>query len=229
MPIKYSKEFGKKEKVLNYACQTYQLSRPNKVGAVMALIRECQPQSFVEWEKWYFENAVTNGKHHTKVTHESLAELGTRLYCKIVETVIPEWQEAFNTLSLQDCIDYIYNLTINRTYDGYVREKSVVNDGLAKLFPHIRFEESPPELDHAGDVDYMGFVGQKAFGLQVKPITAKANFGNYSISDRMKASFQDFEDDYGGKVFMIYSLDGEIANKEVIDAIRTEIKRLQKI
>ncbi|MFA4907583.1 MAG: hypothetical protein WC602_04910 [archaeon] len=30
---RYSMEFGKKEKVLNYACQTYQLSRPNKVGA----------------------------------------------------------------------------------------------------------------------------------------------------------------------------------------------------
>jgi len=38
-------EFGKKEKVLNYANQTYQLSRPNKVGAVMALIRECQPKT----------------------------------------------------------------------------------------------------------------------------------------------------------------------------------------
>ena len=28
---KYSMNFGKKERVLNYACQTYQLSRPNKV------------------------------------------------------------------------------------------------------------------------------------------------------------------------------------------------------
>ncbi|HNI45286.1 MAG TPA: MjaI family restriction endonuclease [Chitinophagales bacterium] len=229
MPPKYSKEFGKKEKVLNYACQTYQLSRPNKVGAVMALIRECQPKSFAEWENWYFENAVTDGKHHTKVTHESLTELGTRLYSKIVTIVIPEWQEAFNTLSLQDCIDYVYNLTINITYDGYVREKSVVNDGLAKLFPHIKFEESPPELDHAGDIDYIGFVDQqKAFGLQIKPITAKSNFGNYSISDRMKTSFQDFEDDYGGKVFILYSLDGEIANKDVITAIQAEITRLQK-
>ena len=26
---KYSMNFGKKERVLNYACQTYQLSRPN--------------------------------------------------------------------------------------------------------------------------------------------------------------------------------------------------------
>jgi hypothetical protein len=41
-------DFGKKEKVLNYACQTYQLSRPSKVGAVMALIRECQPQTMEE-------------------------------------------------------------------------------------------------------------------------------------------------------------------------------------
>ena len=28
---RYSMEFGKKEKVLNYACQTYQLSRPSEV------------------------------------------------------------------------------------------------------------------------------------------------------------------------------------------------------
>lgn len=46
---RYSMNFGKKERVLNYTCQTYQLSRPNKVGAVMALIRDCQPSSFDEW------------------------------------------------------------------------------------------------------------------------------------------------------------------------------------
>ena len=50
---KYSMEFGKKEHVLNYACQLYQLSRPAKVGAVMALIRECQPSSYEEWREWY--------------------------------------------------------------------------------------------------------------------------------------------------------------------------------
>ena len=49
---RYSKDFGKKEKVLNYTCQTYQLSRPNKVGAVMALIRQCQPTNFEEWQQF---------------------------------------------------------------------------------------------------------------------------------------------------------------------------------
>lgn len=226
---KYSIDFGKKEKVLNYACQTYQLSRPNKVGAVMALIRACQPKTMEDWESWYFQNAYTDGKNAAKIDKEMLNELGTRLHCKITNVVIPEWQQAFEQLTLQDCIDYIHNLTINRTFDGYIREKSVVNDDLAKRYPSVRFEESPPELDHSGDVDYLGFVGEKAFGLQIKPITAKATFGNYSISERMKASFADFESDFGGKVFIIYSLNGEIANKEILQEIENEIYKLENI
>lgn len=226
---RYSMEFGKKEKVLNYATQTYQLSRPNKVGAVMALIRECQPNTIEEWEQWYFDNAKTAGKNNFKITRESLKELGERLYEKITEVVIPEWKEAFRNLTIQDCYDYIYNLTINRTYDGYLREKSVVNDGLVKLFPNIRFEESPEELDHAGDVDYLGYVtDEEAFGIQIKPVTALSNFGNYSVSERMRASFDNFNKDFGGKVFIVFSLDGEIVNKQVVDEIKAEIERLNQ-
>ena len=223
---KHSLDFGKKERVLNYACQTYQLSRPNKVGAVMALIRECQPNTFEEWEQWYFLNAYTSGKKPTKITNESLRELGERLYAKITEIVIPEWESAFRELTEQDCIDYIYNLTINRTYDGYFREKSVINDGLAKLFPDVVFEESDPELDHAGDIDYVAKIGNASIGIQIKPITASANFGSYSLTERMKASFESFKEQYGGNVFVVFSLDGEIANKEVIEQIQLEIERL---
>jgi len=225
---RHSKEFGKKEKVLNYATQTYQLSRPNKVGAVMALIRECQPKTIEEWEHWYFENASTYGKVQSKITKASLEELGERLYVKIKEIVIPEWTEAFSQLTLQDCIDYIHNLTINRTFDGFIREKSVIEDNLAKTFPNIKFEESDPELDHAGDIDYLGWVEEKAFGIQIKPVTAKANFGNYSATERMKASFEDFTKKFGGKVFVVFSLDDKIYNPEVIDEIANEVIRLSK-
>lgn len=230
MPIKrYSKDFGKKEKVLNYACQTYQLSRPKKVGAVMALIRECQPKSIEIWENWYFKKAFTDEKRPVKITRKTLEELGERLYVKINEIVIPEWSEAFNQLTLEDCIDYVFNLAINRTYDGFLREKSVVEDNLVKRYPEVRFEQSDPELDHAGDIDYLGWVGKKALGIQIKPVTAKANFANYSPSERMKHSFEDFTRKFGGKVFIIFSLDGEIGNSEVLDQIEAEIKRLQKL
>ena len=225
--VRHSKDFGKKEKVLNYACQTYQLSRPNKVGTVMALIRECQPKSLEEWETWYLENAYTDGKTKVKITEEELRELGERLYVKITEIVIPEWREAFSQLTLQDCIEYIYNLAIRRTYDGFLREKSVINDNLAKKFPNVNFIESDPELDHAGDIDYLGWVGRKAFGIQIKPVTAKANFGNYSPSERMKASFADFERKFGGKVFIIFSIDDKITNEGVLSEIEAEIARLK--
>lgn len=97
------------------------------------------------------------------------------------------------------------------------------------LYPSVKFEESPAELDHAGDIDYLGYIGEKAFGIQIKPVTAKSNFGNYSVSERMKTGFQDFEEDYGGKVFIVFSLDGEIANKEVLKEIDAEVERLTKV
>ena len=149
-----------------------------------------------------------------------------KLYAKITEVVIPEWQEAFSQLTEQDCIDYIFNLTINRTYDGYIREKSVVYGCLALLFTELTFEESDPELDHAGDIDYIARIGDKAIGIQIKPTTAKANFGNYSPSERMIANFNDFTNQFGGGVFIVFSLDGEIANKEVVEEIRKEVARL---
>jgi|SRR3989344_286078 len=98
IPVKFSMDFGAKEKVLNYTCQTYQLSRPNKVGAVMALIRECHPKTIDEWEKWYFEKAYTENKDHIKITPSVLKELGERLHEKITQVVIPEWQTAFKEL-----------------------------------------------------------------------------------------------------------------------------------
>jgi MjaI restriction endonuclease len=229
---KYAKPFGKKEKVLNYTSNAYQLTRPNKVGAVMALIRECQPRTFEEWSQYYFERAQTKTKVPNKVTKQTINELGRRLYEKITETVIPEWTAAFKQITEQDCVDYIYEVTIPRTYDGYLTEKSVINDYLAKIFPDVTFEEADSDLDHAGDVDYIGKVGKKAFGIQIKPITANSNFGNYKLDERMLANFESFEEKYGGKVFVIYSTKvrnrKEVQNKEVINQIAEEIKRLSK-
>lgn len=159
-----------------------------------------------------------------------LDELGVRLYEKITEVVIPEWTEAFSQITLEDCHDYIYEVTIPRTYDGFITEKSVINDTLMKAFPNVVFEESDSDLDHAGDIDYIGKVGQKAFGIQIKPVTANANFGNYKPSERMQANFEAFEEKYGGQVFIIFSTKvknkKEIQNKKVLTDIQVEIERL---
>jgi hypothetical protein len=228
MPFKkFAKDFGSKEIILNYANRRWGFTKTNKVGEVMALIRQCQPQTFQEWQEWYFKNAFTNTKHPIKINREILTELGQRLHEKITEIVAPQLREALATLTLQDCIDYVYELTILRTFDGYLTEKSVVYDILAKKFPDIVFEETNPDLDHAGDVDFIGKVGNKAFGLQIKRITAQASMGNFSVTARMEQSFRDFEHQHGGKVFIVFSVDGKIFNEKIVEEIRKEIERLK--
>jgi len=100
---------------------------------------------------------------------------------------------------------------------------------IRNFFPGINLEtfEAEHDADLCADIDYLGWVGNKAFGIQIKPITVKANFGNYSVTERMKASFDDFTERFGGKVFIVFSLDGEISNAEVLDQIKTEIERLR--
>ena len=227
-PVKQAKNFGNKEFLLNYVNRRWGLTKTSKVGEVMALIRECQPRTLEEWEKWYFENAYTKTKKPNKITKNILSELGERLYVKLNEIVIPQITDAIRTLTLQDCLDYVYQLTIHRTFDGFLTEKSVINDNLAKKFPEVNFEESDPELDHAGDIDYIGKVGDYSFGIQIKPVTANANLGNYDVTARMEASFRAFQDEYGGKVFIVCSINDNIANSGIIKDIKAEIKRLKK-
>ncbi len=224
---KHAKDFGSKEFLLNYVNRRWGLTKTSKVGAVMELVRKCQPKTFEEWESWYFDNALTSTKNPTKITKQVLDELGERLFAKLQEIVIPQLKETMQTLCLEDCIEYVYQLTIHRTYDGFLVEKSIVTTQLSKEFPTINFKETDAHLDHAGDIDYLGEVNGKAFGIQVKPVTARANLGNYDISARMQDSFREFESKYKGKVFIVFSVDGQIANKEVIADISKEIERLK--
>lgn len=219
------KSFSGLEHVLNHTAQRFQLTRPNKVGPVMELIRLCEPREYEEWEKYYWKNSYTKSKDPIKVDSELISELGTRLYEKIQAVVIPEWTAAFEKITLDDCIAYIHEVTLYRTYDGYIREKSVVYDNLAKRFPEIAFIESDSDLDHAGDVDFIGFVPRKNIhiGIQIKPVTAAFSFSGYNVSVRMKKNFSEFEKKYGGKVYVVFSEKEKIRNTEVIDEIHKAI------
>ena len=110
-----------------------------------------------------------------------------------------------------------------------VRGKSVVNDVLAGQFPNLVFQECNPELDYAGDIDYVAKVGKYQFGIQIKFVMNSDNLKHHSMSGRMQASFNDFTEEFGGKVFVVYNQNGEIANTDVIECIRNEIVRLQNL
>jgi hypothetical protein len=99
-------------------------------------------------------------------------DLGISIYTKLSNVS----QIDFLTLTKDDCIEFVKDIIFNKVYYGFQREKSVINDNLALKFPEIKFEESLVDLNFACDIDYLGWVGDNAFGIQIKPVTSKANF-----------------------------------------------------
>jgi hypothetical protein len=53
---------------------------------------------------------------------EYLEYLGRKLYTKITEVIRAEIDE----VSEEDCVSYIYNLVINRTFEGYQTEVETI-------------------------------------------------------------------------------------------------------
>ena len=207
-----------KEWILNSANMRWGLNRKTQVGAVAEEIRKCSPKSIKEWEDYYYKKVYP--KNH-------LVELGKKLYVKISEVIRAE----IDQISEEDCVNFVINLVINRTYDGYVSEKETIYGQLQDILG-VKIEPAPDEWDRGFNVDFFIKIREKYIGLQIKP-TGYAYIPQI-INERtqQKETHDKFTKKYGGKVFYIFSVKDErtgkkvIANKEVIDEIKAEIKRL---
>jgi hypothetical protein len=126
----------------------------------------------------------------------------------------------------------VINLVINRTFDGYMTEKKTIYEQLQDILK-VKIEPAPDEWDRLFNVDFFIKIKDKYLGLQIKP--AGYAFITQIINERknQEATHKKFTAKYGGKVFYIVSVkDGDkkrIYNTEVIEEIRQEIERLQKL
>jgi hypothetical protein len=217
----------KREKLLNYVTNWWALNKAHSVGPTSELIRQCSPKSFEQWETFYFENAKQKKKNGIKITRKYLADLGRRLYDKLTEV-----KTKLDSIKEEECIDYIYNLVLHRTYEGYTGEIDII---YGQLKSELRVEILPAsdEWDRIYNVDFYIKVGQKYLGLQIKPISSGRALDYYQWERMHEDNHKRFEEKYGGKVFFLYSTKlgtkKVIHNSEVIDKIRKEIDRLKKL
>jgi len=206
-----------KEWILNQANMRWGLTKKNKVGPVSELIRKCSPKSLKDWEEYYYKNVYS--KQH-------LEELGRRLYIKITEVC----QAEIESIAEQDCIDFIINLVINRTYDGYQSEIQTIYGQLQQALD-VKVEPAPDEWDRRYNVDFFVKVMDKYIGLQIKPAGYAYITQIINELEFQKKTHEKFTAKYGGKVFYLISVrEGKkkvIHNPEVIEEIRKEIERLQ--
>lgn len=206
-----------KEWILNGANMRWGLTRKNKVGPVSELIRKCAPKDLREWESYYYKNAYP--KSH-------LEQLGRSLFIKITEICRAE----IDDISEKDCIDFIIHLVINRTFDGYQSEIQTIYGQLENEL-HVKIKPAPDEWDRGYNVDFFIEVGEKYIGLQIKPAGHAYITQIINELEFQKKTHEKFTQRYGGRVFYIISIADEkkkvIHNREVIEEIRQEIRRLQ--
>lgn len=207
-----------KEWVLNSAMNRFQLNFKRNVGAVSDEIRKCQPKRVDEWKGYYFKNV--RSKNHLK-------QLGKKLYIKITEVIVAEVDD----ITEKDCIDYIVQVVIDRTFDGYMTEiKTIYGQLQGEL--GVKIEPAPDEWDRLYNVDFFIKIKEKYIGLQIKPVSAVSHIPQiYKERDLQEKTHKEFYEKFGGKVFYVFSYkDGKkklIQNKpQVIKVIQEEITRL---
>ena len=98
-----------KEWILNSATNRFQLNFKRNVGAVSEAIRKCAPKNLEDWRDYYFKNVKPK---------EHIEDLGRKLHVKVTEVIASEVEE----VTEEDCIQYMLQLVIDRTYDGYTTE-----------------------------------------------------------------------------------------------------------
>lgn len=209
-----------KEWILNSAMNRFQLNFKRNVGPTSEAIRKCAPKTIDDWRSYYFT--------HVK-PEEHIIELGRRLYVKITEVIQAEVAE----VSEDDCIAYMKEMVIERTFDGYMTEIKTVYGQLERQLG-VKIEPAPDEWDRLFNVDFFIKIGEKYIGLQIKPVTFGCGtiqlpeiFKEKSIQEN---THREFTEKFGGMVFYIYSFKSgetkEIYNKDVVELIKSEITRL---
>ena len=206
-----------KEWILNSATNRFQLNFKRNVGAVAEEIKKCMPKSIDDWQKYYFENVKTE---------EQIIELGKKLYIKITEILVAEIEE----ITEEDCINYIRELVIDRTYEGYLREIKTIYGQLQEILK-CKISPAPDKWDRLFNVDFFIEINGKYIGLQIKPVSETTQITEiYKELEIQKNTHKKFKEKYGGEVFYIYSYKSGnkkiIKNIEIIDDIKKEIERL---
>ncbi|ADQ08162.1 conserved hypothetical cytosolic protein [Caldicellulosiruptor hydrothermalis 108] len=215
------------------ATNRWGLNKKDKVGPVAKWIRETAPKNLEEWEKAYLrlveENILKPQNLEFSDAEEYLKELGRKLYVKITEVI----QAEIDDVTEEDCINYIKQLVINRTFQGYITEKETIYGKIERLL-NLKIHPAPDEWDRLYNVDFYIQINNKYIGIQIKPITYEHMPQIHNWIEWLSQTHKKFSEEFGGKVFVIFSITNEDGKKEIyneneiIEQIKQEIERLKQ-
>ncbi len=185
------------------------ISAPFKSVPVMKLIRAHNPKSkeeLVELVKWHSENTCECGV----VSQGTVESFGKNLY----DSQIKYWGEI--RYSLQDCIQWQYDLFVVQSLKGGIIEKKAITE-LAIKASNFTFEEAESYLDEDLRIDIViKRNGRMIGGIQVKPLTFK------KMRREVITFSKDANQKWGKPVLYLYYNDNEnfVNIEDIVTAIQ---------
>ncbi len=207
-----------KEWILNIATNRWGLNKKKSVGPVALWIRECAPKNIDDWNEYYCRKLSEFLKENgIELTPEQyLVNLGQKLYVKISETLTAEISE----VQEEDCIRYIRDLVINRTFDGYQNEVRTIYQYLEGILG-VKIQPAPDKWDRLYNVDFFIKSGSLIIGLQIKPLTYEQLPEVHKWRQWLTKTHEKFKREQGGEVFIIFTTTKDrkkiIHNEEVVE------------
>lgn len=209
----------KTEALKNMVANRFQLNQRRHVGPTSQSIRECQPGSLEEWEAYYYENVRSR---------EHIEGLGRTMYERIATDVIP----ALESITVEECIQYMQDLVIRKTYEGYLSEIQAIGQLVGDELAGYQVLPTSDEVDRRLAVDFYIPVRDARVGLQIKPVTVDQIPNLHEWQRLWREGHVEFERRYGGRVFTLVNVSsgGEkgLLDPSVIEEIRREIRRLEQ-
>ncbi len=206
---RYNLKF-KRETLLNYGMNRWGLNKAHSVGSTSELIRTCAPSKYDEWEHFYFTQAKQKKKDGLPITREYITSLGQTLYIKLSEVV----QHELEQITEEECIDYAYNLVLNRTYEGYKTEIETIYGQLEGAIGQ-KIETAPDNWDRTYGVDFFVKLNDNHISIQIKPIASVQALNQHQWIEMHRKNHERFEKEFGGKVFFVFSTKSSSRTKKI--------------
>jgi MjaI restriction endonuclease len=211
-----------KQMHLNHAVNLFGLNKKKNVGDLNTAISVASPFTEAAWETYYYDNVMSK---------ESLMKLGSELFRKIREVILPEIQ----SISEADCKAYINDLVITKTFAGR-RARYEIFHGLLLEATGKEFKFLPDEAEHNPQdwrprtfkIDYY-FPGDDStplIGIKVCPQTMASSRDLFVVQARqeIERDHQEWEEKEAGRFFILYYTADrqgiQIANPAVLAEIR---------
>lgn len=228
--IRYTKRY----KDINDVWDNYNFNSRKNIGYCLELIKNCNPDSYESWEKFYLESGNIGNREQMRLKkkfdrgiinaeeYQTLNDYSRQSHGKTIRELVwlagcfqRKLQENNINRTLEECFNYIYIKAIDESWLGYNRELNAVK-ALEKICEknNCYIKEADAILDIKYCIDYelrqkntdklICGVQIKGYSYHVAEINPNKKSALVRAIETTKSRHEKYNKDFGARVAFLY-------------------------